>query len=185
MKNNFQFSIFNFQKGFTLIELMVSISIFIIVMMISMNSILGIFDANRKSRSLKTVMSNLNIAVETISKEMRYGSNYHCGSSGTLTTVQNCPGGDSLVSFLSSDDEQTTFRLNGTVIEKDVGSGYLPLTSPEVTIESLRFYVIGTATSDSLQPKVNILIKGYAGVGNDQSGFTIQTMVSQRKSDRP
>ena len=176
----------NFQNGFTLIELMVSISIFIIVVTISMSSVLGIFDANRKSRSLKTVMTNLNIAIEAISKEMRYGSNYHCGSLGTFTEAQNCPGGDSLVSFLSSDNEQITYRLNGTVIEKDVdGAGYLPLSSPEATIESLIFYVLGAGTDNLLQPKANILVKGYAGSGDDRPSFVLQTLVSQRKSDRP
>ncbi len=185
MKKNFQFSIFNFQKGFTLIELMTSISIFIVVMMISMNSILGVFDANRKSRSLKTVMSNLNITIETMSKEMRYGSNYHCGSSGTFTIPQNCPSGDTLVSFLSSDNEQITYRLNGTFIEKEVdGAGYVPLTAPEVTIQNLTFYVLGAGANNLLQSKANILIRGRAGSGKDQSDFTLQTLVSQRKPDR-
>src|SRR3990167_9012172 len=87
------------KKGFTLIELMVAISIFIVVMTISMGSILNVFDANRKSRSLKTVLNNLNLAVESMSKEMRFGKNYHCGS-GTLPVPQKYPGGGTLIRFL-------------------------------------------------------------------------------------
>ena len=44
------------KKGFTLIELMVSITIFSIVMLISVGALLSIIDANRKDQSLKSVM---------------------------------------------------------------------------------------------------------------------------------
>ena len=96
------------KKGFTLIEIMTSVSVFAIIMVISMGAILGIFEANRKSRTLKAIMNNLNLAVESMSKEMRFGTNYHCGESGSLTVPQNCPGGDTLVSFLSSEGRQIT-----------------------------------------------------------------------------
>lgn len=181
---NFQFSIFNLRKGFTLIELMVSLSIFIIVVMLSMGSILGIFDANRKSKSLKSVMSNLNLAVESMSKEMRYGWNYHCGSSGTITVAQNCPAGDTFMSFLSSDNEQISYRLNGAALEKQINGGdFVAVTAPEVTIQSLKFYTLGAGLNNVLQPKVLILLKGSAGSGKDATGFILETMVSQRRVD--
>lgn len=171
-------------KGFTLIELMVAVSIFIIVMTISMSSILGAFDADRKSRSLKTVLNNLNLAVESMSKEMRFGKNYHCGSSGTITEPQSCSLGDNLISFLSSDDVQITYRLNGTTIEKQVGTeGFIDLTAPEIIVDDLSFYVLGAETGDSLQPKVLIKIMGHAGENKGRSDFTLQTLVSQRTLD--
>src|SRR3990167_7936548 len=171
------------KKGFTLIELMVAISIFIVVMMISMGSIIGVFDANRKSRSLKTVLNNLNMAVESMSKEMRFGKNYHCGS-GTVTIPQNCPSGGTLMSFLSSDNLQITYRLNGTTIEKKTENEiYLPVTGPEITIDDLTFFTLGAGTGDLLQPKVIIKIKSHAGTGKGQTNFTLQTLVSQRNFD--
>jgi len=172
------------KKGFTLIELMVAISIFIIVMTISMSSIIGVFDANRKSRSLKTVLTNLNLAVESMSKEMRFGKNYHCGSSGTLSLPQNCPGGDIFMSFLSSENVQITYRLAGQIIEKKVDNGeYIAVTAPEIIIDDLTFYTLGTGATDSLQPKVIIKIKGHAGANKGQSDFILQTLVSQRVLD--
>lgn len=171
------------KKGFTLIELMVAISIFIIIMTISMGSILGVFDANRRSRSLKTVLSNLNLAVESMSKEIRFGQNYHCGS-GTMTVPQNCPGGDTLMSFLSSDNVQITYRLNNQAIEKLSGTGsYIRITAPEIAVDSLTFYTFGAETSDTLQPKVLMKIKSHSGTGKGRSDFTIQTLVSQRRLD--
>ena len=163
-----------------------AVSIFTIVMTISMGSILGVFDANRKSRSIKTVSSNLNLALESMSKEIRFGKNYHCGSSGTLTSPQNCPYpvGSTFVSFLSSGGEQITYRLTGTTLEKQItGGGYIAVTAPEINIDSLTFYVSGAGTSDTLQPKVTIKIQSHAGTGKGRSDFTLQTLVSQRPLD--
>ena len=149
-----------------------------------MGSILGVFDANRKSRSIKTVSSNLNLALESMSKEMRFGNNYHCGSSGTLTSPQNCSSGATFISFLSSGGVQMTYRLTGTTIEKQEASGgYIAVTSPEIIVDNLTFYTLGAGTSDTLQPKVIIRIKSHAGTGKSQSDLTLQTLVSQRPLD--
>ena len=162
---------------------MVAISIFIIVMTISMNSILGIFYNNRISRAMKTVTSNLNLAMETMSKEMRYGKNYHCGSSGPPTSPQNCATGDNFITFLSSENEQITYRFNAGAIEKQVNNGsYIALTAPEVVIDDLVFYVLGAGTTDTLQPKVIIKIKSHAG-SRARTNFILETLVSQRTID--
>lgn len=174
-------------RGFTLVEMITAMAVFMVVLTLSLGSILQVFDVNRKSQALKTVMSNLNLAIESMAREMRFGEDYHCGSSGTISSPQNCPGGDSFVSFLSSDDEQIVYRLNGSVIEKSVngGASYAAITGQEIDIEDLSFYVLGAgAQSPSLQPKVIIKISGTAGADEDsQTEFTLQTMVSQRILD--
>jgi len=175
------------RDGFTIVELMVALSVFIIVMTISMGSILSVFDANRKSRNLRTVIGNLNLAVESMSKEMRYGRNYHCSSTtspGTLTATQNCAGGGPLMSFLSTDNAQVTYRFNGPRIEKSIGAGaYTALTAPEVIIDDLTFYTTGTVAGDGSQPKTIMIIRSHAGTGKGRSDFIIQTLVSQRRLD--
>jgi prepilin-type N-terminal cleavage/methylation domain-containing protein len=175
------------KKGFTLIEMMTAVSVFLVVMTISMGAILGIFDANRKAESSKTVMDNLNFAVETMSREIRFGKNYHCGSTGVLAIHQDCLSGDSLISFLSSDGIQTVYRLNGLTMEKSIDGGntYTAVTAPEIKINSLSFYVVGSnPPPDTLQPKVLIKISGTAGnKTNTVTSFTLETMASQRLID--
>ena len=176
------------KKGFTLIEMMTAVSVFLVVMTISMGAILGIFDANRKSESAKTVMDNLNFAVETMSREIRFGKNYHCGSGGNISSPQDClVSGQSFISFLSSDGIQTVYRLNGTTIEKSVDGGntYIAVTAPEIKINSLTFFVVGSnPPPDTLQPKVIIKISGTAGAkSNTTTSFTLETMASQRLID--
>ncbi|MDB5266943.1 MAG: seg [Parcubacteria group bacterium] len=182
-------------EGFTLIEMMTSVGLFLVVMTISMGAILGVFDANRKSESLKTVMDNLNFSVESMSREMRFGTNYHCETSASalppFTAPQNCAGGGALVSFLASNGEQIVYRIQGTKIEKstDGGGTYIAVTAQEITITSLEFYVTGAVKADSWQPKGLIKIRGRAEAGvagaklNTRTDFTLQTLVSQRVLD--
>ena len=175
-------------KGFTLIEIMTALAVFLIVMTISMGSIVGIFDINRKSQSLKIVMSNLNLSIESMAREMRFSKRYHCGALGDLASPNNCPAGDSAMSFLTNENKQFLYRLNGTRIEKseDGGLSFIPVTAPEITIEDLEFFVLGAgaAPTNTLQPKVFIKIKGYAGTKeSSRTDFVLQTLVSQRELD--
>ncbi|MDB5194041.1 MAG: seg [Parcubacteria group bacterium] len=167
---------------------MTSLTIFIIIMTISMGAILGVFDANRRSQSESVVMNNLNLAVESMAREMRFGINYHCGSSGDITVPQNCAQGNTFISFLTSDGVQMVYRLNGNSIERstDGGLSYLAVTAPEIVVENLTFYVLGGGAppANLNQPKTLITLKGHAGdkVGT-QTVFSLQTLVSQRRLD--
>jgi prepilin-type N-terminal cleavage/methylation domain-containing protein len=175
------------KKGFTLVELLVSISMFLVIMTISVGSIVGIFDANRKSKTLKTAITNLNLAVESMSKEMRFGTRYHCDSAGAgVTTPLSCPSfGGTYMSFLSSDNIQITYRRFGTAIEKQVGAGgYIEVTAPEIIIDNLTFYTRDAESPpDLLQPEVVIMIKSHAGTDKSRTDFTLETFVSQRVLD--
>ena len=174
-------------SGFTLIELMVSVSIFMMVMTISMGSILGIFDANRKSRSLKTVMNSLQLTIDTISREMRYGKNYHCGSPGQDDVPNDCASEPkSYISFLSSEGDQITYKLDNGAIKKSVNGGsFIPVTGQDLVVQSLTFYVVGAPAGDMRQPKAIMLVKGYSGSNTrSRSDFALQSMVSQRTFDK-
>lgn len=172
------------KKGFTLIELLVAISLFMVIMVVSLGSITGIFDANRKSRSLNTVLNNLNLAMETMSKEMRYGTKYHCGDNA-VEDPQNCPAGGTLMSFLSSDSVQITYRFASSSIEKKIGAGqFAAVTAPELILDNLTFYTLGAGTGNTLQPKVLIKLSGHAGATNKgRTDLSLQTLVSQRWLD--
>jgi prepilin-type N-terminal cleavage/methylation domain-containing protein len=173
----------NPKSGFTLIELLTSIAIFSIVMVVSLGSITGVFDANRKSRSLKAVINNLNLAMETMSKEMRFGSQYHCGDTD-LSLPKNCPEGGTMMAFLSSEGEQITYRLAGNTLEKKIASGaFTAVTAPELILDELTFYTLGAGTTNTLQPKVLIKLRGHSGGTKGRTDLVLQTLVSQRLVD--
>jgi hypothetical protein len=61
----------------------------------------------------------------------------------------------------------------------------VPITAASVTIESVTFYVFGSSRSDSVQPKVVIVLKGYAGASKAtiRTTFHIQSTSVQRILD--
>lgn len=179
------------KKGFTLIEVMVSVSIFSIIMLVATGAVFSIVEANKKTHTLKSVMTNLNFALESMTRDMRVGSNFSCGIGGDCYD----PPGDvfsykanrSLIG--NSENDFVEYKLVGESIQKRVyGDGtdsLMSITAPEIHITVLKFYVIGTqpAPTDTRQPKVVVTVKGYAGAGNSRSDFDIQTTVSQRSID--
>lgn len=181
-----------FQKGFTLVELMVAISLFAVIMVLSMGSIFSVFNANKKSQTLRAVMDNLNFTLEAMTRTIRFGSNYHCdATTGVISVPRDCAGGADSFSILDSGGHQVTYKLSGTRIARTVdgGSDYY-LTSGDVTIQKLKFYVYGSTLysngGDLYQPQVIMVVGGYAGSSTKpsaQSTFTLQTTVSQRSFD--
>lgn len=178
-------------KGFTLIEIIVAISIFTIILFISTGSILSVLDANRKSQNLRSVMDNLNYTLEAVTRTIRFGENYHCDiTSGSISVPSDCASGASSISVTNSSGSQVIYRLTGSVIERSTNGGatYSPLTSSNVTITRLTFWVLGSAPYaggvDVLQPRVIMVISGYVGAKpTSRSTFTLQTTISQRVID--
>lgn len=175
----------NSQKGFTLVEMLIAITLFIIVAFISIGAILTIFSANKKSQTSKTVVDNLNYTIESMVRNIRFGKTYHCGTGSPYNTPVNCSSGDTFFAVQSGANTYI-YRQNGNKIEYSAngGSTYTDLTPPDVVISYMRFYVFGASTSDQLQPYVVVVIRGY--VGNrptTQTVFSLETLISQRELD--
>ena len=174
--------------GFTLIEIMVSVSIFIMVMVIVMGSILSVLNANQKSQSLRSVMDNVDSTMDDMTRTIRFGTEYHCGSNGLLTAPQDCGTGGTSLTVKASDGSEVTYALvSGGIARSINGAPNYLVTSPDVTITNLTFRVFGSASflsGDYYQPQVIIVVSGYAGSkALTQSTFTIETTVSQRQLD--
>ncbi len=186
-------------KGFTLIELMVSVAIFAIIMVISLGALLSISAADRKAETVASVMNNLNFAVESMSRNIRTGSDYRCG----LGAEVSCPNGAALIRAFNngiyadviysfSVDPVICGQPTGTVgciaRSTDAGATYVALTAPEVVISKLTFYLRGAkfgSSGDNVQPNVVITVTGYVQISVTQkSSFNLQTSVTQRLYDR-
>jgi type II secretory pathway pseudopilin PulG len=164
------------KAGFTLIEVIVASTIFIIVMTIASGTLLGIITANSKAQSISSVMTNLSFALDNMINELRDGENYQC-------TGDPC---DS-VSFDSSAGVVVTYDYDATnqsITEKVGSADAVPLTAEDVHVEQLDFYVRGVG-DDGLQPRVLMVVRGYAGnKPSVRSSFSMQTTATQRKLDQ-
>ena len=171
-------------KGFSIIELMVAMSIFMIVMVMSSGSILGVFNANQKSKTLRSVMDNLSSSMEGMTRTIRFGTVYHCGSGDTSTPL-DCAVGDNIMTVTQPSSTKVTYSLSsGRIIRTILGvDNYI--TSSDVVITNLLFRVSGSAVYPDLQqPQVIIVIQGYVDAKTmTKSTFSLETTVSQRVFD--
>src|SRR3989344_861635 len=171
--------------GFTLVEIIVALGIFVTTVTIAIGSLVGLYSANNKSQALSSVINDLNYSIENMTRTIRFATVFHCCSSGTLTSPQSCNNGDTFFA-VSTSSTPTIYRLQNNKLEQSTNSGasYDPITSSEVTIQYARFYVFNTTKGDSNQPYAILVLKGFAGdKPGEQSVFDIQTKISQRELD--
>lgn len=188
-------------RGFTLIELLVSTAVFTTVMVIALGALLALAEADRKAQTLNAAVNNLSFALDSMSRTIRTGSNYHCDNSGTLTLPQNCAGSDpeSYIAVLAADGSKVAYCFDSGTIKRQIilpgvsgnlssdcaSANFLPLTATDVLVTDLSFYVTGATVGDSIQPKVTILTSGYVPVTETRkTKFNLQTSVTQRIYDK-
>lgn len=187
-------------RGFTLLEMTVSIGVFSILMLMGTVALFTTIHAQRKTAASQRLIQNLDFAVDSMIREIRTGTTYYCGPEATASDYSNAldctndPGSPDerviAVERFGGDsgdiNDQVVFRLENGTIEKsiDAGANFVALTSDTVTIDSFIIKVWGTGAGDQVQPRVFILLTGTAGIGtNAATPFTIQTTVSQRTLD--
>lgn len=163
---------------------MVSLGIFSLVMLVAMGAILAIVGANKKAQALHNVINNLNLAIETMVRDLRTGYDYDCNSGG------NCPSGGSSITFESmqfpdyqGDAQTEEYFLSNGVIKKTIGGETFSLTSDEVEIDDLKFFVSSSVVADNEQPRILLIIRGHTKSNSAVSKFNIQTFISQRRLD--
>jgi prepilin-type N-terminal cleavage/methylation domain-containing protein len=177
-------------RGYTLIELMVSISIFAVVMTIAAGGYYIMISVNRHAQGVSTGVDNLSFALDAMTRGIRTGTAYSCGTS---EGSGDCSTGGAAFTYTDQDKNTVTYQLQGSSVQStetppDGGTpvSYL-LTEPDVVVTSLRFYVIGSqpeSTGDARQPYVTMVISGTVNVGPGSSEpFTIQTSAAMRGTD--
>lgn len=183
-------------QGFTLVELIVSLALFIVVVFITTSAFLNVTHLYKKAAVTRTAMDTLNVAVEHIARNLRVATNYDCGyfysGYGTITP-NDCTvgvGGSTAISFINPSGKIGAYQRK-TTLPSGLGSGYIQsmtpgsnccdiLTGDDIDITKLQFYVTGATSADKNQPRVNIVIQGYAVNDPDKTKFSIYTSVTQR-----
>jgi prepilin-type N-terminal cleavage/methylation domain-containing protein len=196
---------FSHKQGFTLIEVLVSVAIFSVVMVIALGALLSLSDADRRAEGIKTATDNLNFALDSMTRTIRTGTNYHCG---TLSSF-DCATGGNILYFTSASGVQTAYQFDASCggvsgvkcIERQTFNGvtwsaWAAITAPDITLTDMSactsgtppclFYVTGSPGSpDKIQPIVTITLAGTIPVTATQSAtFHLQTSVTQRIYDQ-
>ena len=164
-------------QGFTLAESLAAAFVFIVFITSCLTLYINIHSTQRALSNFSLVCDDLSFTIERMAREIRMG--YRFSSSN--------PNGGDEISFTNSRGENVTYRLNPSRkrIERVVNGVSEVLTSENIEVEDLKFYLRCQDTKDDLQPKVTISIKFKSTGGKESEKYekTVQVSVSSRQLD--
>ncbi len=175
-------------RGFTLVEMMVSVSIFVIVAFIVVSTLLTMSAAYRKAQAMRLLLDNFNFVIQSMSLGIREGVNYRQGSL--------CSTADSCIQFLPIDawmaspmgDPVCYDYISPTIYKctacpcSDVNTR-TQIVSGDIIVDKLQFDIFNLGVPNK-KKLVKIRIGGKTGkTSKDLSSFFIQNSVSQRNKD--
>jgi prepilin-type N-terminal cleavage/methylation domain-containing protein len=198
------------KKGFTLVEMMVAIAVFSLVMVAAMSALLNVIDANAKARAIKSAINNISFALDGISKDMRMGTDYACGTLSVVSepVSKDCSDGNTdIIKYRShrayynsgtgeygyayykfaANQIWECLEKSGVSCASAASPTYYPVTSLDVKLNKVTFYVLGVTDSTraegngKTQPRMIITVSGEAGIKEKvKTTFDLQTSISQR-----
>lgn len=198
-------------KGFTIIETLVSLALFSIVVVMFGGVVVSVIGINKRNQIISGVVNNLNYSVDSMVRDIKTGYAYRCdasvftvdalmankeesscANSTIIFLVSTISGKDTVVKYELIQPEDSNFYINKTIYDEEGNdsSEYSITDKTNVDIEILRFDVFEYDPLECVgpsciygQPSVFVLIKGSAGDIQDveSSKFYIQNFISQRK----
>ena len=157
LKNNKKMSP-DLVSGFTLIELMVATTLFTVIMLMGVGTLIISSNGARNSHKLRVAVDNVNFAMESMTRELRTGSHFYC-SQTTASMADgiegDCVSGNVIV-FTPQETggvqpPRTAYvlqkRSNDTnVLRRCEGSdsNCSDIVSADVNVQNLKFFVTGS-----------------------------------------
>jgi prepilin-type N-terminal cleavage/methylation domain-containing protein len=178
----------NKQKGFTLVELIVTITVFLIIF----ETVIGIFIAGirqqRISLETQSLLDQITFSLEFMSRNLRMANkalDQSClFSEGLNYEITHNGGGVKFINTMDDDNNkcQEFFLENGRLKYKKGNQNALPMTSSKLTVSSLKFNLMGQVQSDDVQPRLTFVLEISSKSPNIPK-TKFQTTISQRKLD--
>lgn len=172
------------QKGFTLVEMLVAIAIFMIVVTTTLGAFLKMVDINKKVQSVRNAMDNANLAMETMMRNIRLGYDYEGGGESiSFTNQDGVPVTYSYVSTNAGGNDRTGSL--GRCIGKGCND-FIAITSPDINIQSLSFDIEDQSIDDNGQAHVRIFVRGKTLLPKNEHNFdfSFQALATQRLYDK-
>lgn len=187
-------------KGFTLVELMVVMAVFLFVIGGAIAIFISIIQQQRRILSEQELLNQTSYVMEYMSKALRMAKNDTAGSclidgSGNSYLKYNYLLGHQNgnyyegIKFINASNGNICqeFYLNSGILwEKKAEAGAVALTSAGLNIKSLKFALNGNTALDhmvddiGIQPRVTISMEIETVNSKEEPARIIQTTVSQR-----
>ncbi len=194
-------------RGYTIIETMISVSVFLVVVLAGTSTLLQANVLHQKSQDMRSIMDSLSFMIEEMSRDLRTGTNYRCITSanggfaqpGIATALSGASCSAIAFEYTFGDDtvatDQWIYKIEAPNpganynISKSVdgGTSWVQLNPTEVVLNGAisPFSVLGAPIppGDTQQPLVMIRLVGSITYKGVVSPFSLQTAVSQRLVD--
>jgi len=183
------------RKGFTLIEILVGIAIFMILMGAAVNFFVSSLEAQQKASISQRLLDNVSYSVEYMSRSLRMAVkavDNTCIPSGTNYLITHGDAGIKFIDYNNNcwefykDDTPNDAKNYSLVVYKFQGNKKYYLTADFLDIVSFKVTVKGDGPSDTLQPKVTLFLEAKGKKSRKpelQPTIKIQTTISQRNLD--
>lgn len=202
--------IFNFKQqfetlsGFTLVELLVATTIFTIITLGSLSILSASEKTYKRISNNRQAIDNINMVMDSVSREIKFGSDYRCANTLGNFKIVNITNYNSLtnLSFLSGDCNAFSFvpqnrpferivyysdlsmgTINQVLYSRSPEGAYtrvedLVLTSKNFKVNNFLFKLDGLLNDDFIQPRVEIRVSGIVTTIINSSGQTSTTDLS-------
>lgn len=177
------------KRGFTLIEVMVAVTIFSLMVGTIMEIFMWGIKEQRRALSTQKLLDETSYALEHMSRSIRMAKKElnapACLSTNGLNYETNAD--KTLIRFIDHNNVCTEFFLDADSkqLKKTAGGATLAMTSSAFAINVFKFNFIGESQSDAIQPRVTIFldIQGGGQKLEERPQIKIQTTISQRNLD--
>ncbi len=180
-------------KGFTLVEMLVVLGLFSFIMTLATGVLYTSQAINVKLQETQSILDNVSVSLEIMTRDIRYGSVFHCDTSLNVANFRERRGcsyddlgvnnGGVVLFFKPVDANNSNDRVayyasttqTGKVILKDEyfsgkATTTYQITADDVKIKSLLFYVVGASSTS--------LAKDEGGVEIPDSNDYIQPLIT-------
>jgi prepilin-type N-terminal cleavage/methylation domain-containing protein len=140
------------QRGFTIVELLVSIAIFALVTSVGVTVFLRSLRAQRSVVALISANDNASLAIEAIARELRRGRGFQTSLSGTE------------LSFVNAEQRNIDYRYDGSdgvkaIMRRENSGAWYPVTAKNIVVEEARFLVQDDFGGRPILPRITMAIK--------------------------
>ncbi len=196
------------KKGFTLIEMLVTVTLFAIIITIAVGSFTNAERTERQVSSLISAQSNVSLALEQMTREIRTGYLF-CHDPGMATPSSSCDDAANTalsqcitmnlgsttppiwkcpaLDFYDANGNNVQYSWDGGALTESVNSGApQAITGSNVSVRSLQFILFGQTEGDHWPPRITVSL-GIAASSTDPAimndVFNLETTVSARTID--
>lgn len=160
------------QKGFTLVEVLISVGLFIMVIIALSQVYISVIRSERIAYALLNSENNIRNSLEIMARSIRLGKDFEYTGNGRKICFQY---------FLDGYWQNTCYRFNESsdTLEKLSGEGpFASILDPQLKVNHLQFYVKGGDFNS--QVSVIIVMEVSTSVKQQEYLFNVQTAVTPR-----